>query len=189
MICGRREVAALLVVLLGVLLALSAGQSRAAHTFKIDPATDPKNPGSKSAIAIHEAMIAKAIKDTPVGDGLALNDRAIGLIQAGAEVTDLIHQWDSEFHFDNVSTAKGDDFAAAFKNLQRELDKAQTSADKVSQEGVAFEHPEYPSFRLMYDHVEKLLDELQSDPNCKEDKGCPVATHQQAHPTIRRVSR
>ena len=174
MFCSRRDLLAFLGVLLVIAVALSAGESRAARAFKIDPAVDAQNPGSASSIAIHEALIAEAIKAASTS-GAALNGRAIGLIQAGAEVTDLIHQWDSEFHFDNIPVGKEAAFTEAFANLQQEMATAQSAAADVSAEGVAFEAPAYTSFRSMYEAVQQSLGDLLDDPNCTASNGCPAA--------------
>ena len=146
-----------------VLLGFSANGSQAQQSFKIAPALQLTNPDAARAYGIHEALIAEAIEAvTP-----RMSKRAINLIQAGAVNSDLTHQWDDEFHFDNISTERS--LFQAFAHTQGELADAVKNAreggSSTAQKALSdeFTNPSYQSFQDLYINVEETLQGLLKD--------------------------
>ena len=163
----------LLTIVIGLvaLVVLSAGTSQARESFKIAPALQLTNPDAAKAYGIHEALITLAIDAVTPGMGT----RAVNLIQAGAVNSDLTHQWDDEFHFDNIVTDQ--DLFLAIAHTQRELADAVKHAREGGSSTVPtalsdqFTSPSFQSFQDLYINVERTLMGLLKDPECTAARG------------------
>jgi hypothetical protein len=152
----------------------SAGNS--APGFKIDLTntflgTVSAHADAGSADAIHEGITRAAIKGvTPNADeGMITN------ILHGVENTDITHQWDSEYHFDNASISfdsgngvKTVGFAEGFRVIAERLAAAKTEA----KDNPDFYHPRYKNFADLATAVERQLRVLANDDQCQRLRGC-----------------
>jgi len=162
-------------VVLALALASSADGSQARESFKVDPVLQLTNPDAAKEFGIHEELTAQAIKAvTP-----RINSRALNLILAGVVNSDLTHQWDDEFHFDNISSEQGLFLAIAHtqKELADAVKNAREGGSSTMQRALSdeFTQPGAESFEQLYGFVEQTLKELLQDPSCTAAKGCPTA--------------
>ena len=149
--------------LLGLCCTLPAG------AFLIDiPATFvPSENISHLGQPIHEEITRDAVTNvTPAASpALILN------LQHGAENPDIIHQFDSESHFDNCSVALGVTFGSGFATMDQRLAAARTNA-LANPEFLA---PHYTSFLGVSAEVAAALTALATDPACLLQPACPTA--------------
>lgn len=116
---------------------------------------------------IHEEITREAITNvTP-----AASPWLIANLQRGAENPDIIHQFDSESHFDNCSVFLNAGFSNGFATMNQRLAAARTNA----MDNPEFLSPHYTNFLDLSADVAAELAALAVDPACLLQPACPTA--------------
>ena len=116
---------------------------------------------------IHEEITRDAIINVTPAASLAL----IANLQHGVQNADIIHQFDSESHFDNSSVFLNVGFSNGFATMTQRL----ASARQYALGNPEFLAPHYTSFLDISSDVVAELTALATDPQCLLQPACPTA--------------
>ena len=151
-----------LLILLGLAAALPVS------AFKIDfPLTFvPVENLPHGGLPIHEEVTRDAITNvTPAASAaLILN------LQRGVQNADVIHQFDSEYHFDNSSVLLNVGFSNGFANMTQRFEAARLNALGNPE----FLAPHYTSYLEISAEAVAALAALATDPECLLQPACPT---------------
>lgn len=151
-----------LLILFGLAVALPV------RAFKIDfPATFVSVENlPHGGLPIHEEVTRDAITNvTPAATAaLILN------LQRGVQNADVIHQFDSEYHFDNSSVLLNVGFSNGFANMTQRFESARLNALGNPE----FLAPHYTSYLEISTEVVAALTALATDPECLLQPACPT---------------
>ena len=116
---------------------------------------------------IHEEITRDAIINVTPAASLGL----IANLQRGVENPDIIHQFDSESHFDNCSVALNVGFSNGFATMNQRFAAARPNALGNPE----FLTPHYTNFLDISAGVVAALTALATDPQCLLQPACPTA--------------
>ena len=116
---------------------------------------------------IHEGITRDAITNVTPAASPAL----IANLQRGVENPDIIHQFDSEFHFDNSSIFLNVGFSNGFETMNQMFAAARPNAVGNPE----FLSPHYTNFLEISSDVVAALTSLSTDPECLLQPACPTA--------------
>src|ERR1043166_9612324 len=116
---------------------------------------------------VHEEITRDALTNVTPGVSLAL----IANLQHGVQNADIIHQFDSENHFDNCSVSLNVGFTNAFEIMTQRFEAARQNALGNPE----FLVPHYTSFLDIATDVAAALAGLAADPECLAQPGCPTS--------------
>ena len=154
-------------VILSLLLGLAGVSSVSA--FKIDFLTTfvPFDNISHIGQPMHEHITRDAITNVTPAASVAL----IANLQRGVQNADIIHQFDSESHFDNCSVALNVGFSNGFATMNRRFASARPNALNNPE----FLAPHCTSFLDISANVVAVLTALANDPECLVKPACPTS--------------
>lgn len=154
---------------LTVLILVGLAVAPPARAFKIDFLTTfvPLGNVPHAGQPIHEDITRDALTSVTPGVSLAL----VTSLQRGVQNTDIIHQFDSESHFDNSSVSLNVGFANGFTTLTQRFQSARQNAVGNPE----FLAPHYTSFLDIATDVAAELAALAADPACLAQPACPTA--------------
>jgi hypothetical protein len=115
---------------------------------------------------VHEEITRDALTNVTPGVSLAL----IANLQHGVQNADIIHQFDSESHFDNSSVFLNVGFSNGFATMTQRIESARQNAMGNPE----FLTPHYTSFLDISADVAAELAALATDPECLVQPGCPT---------------
>jgi hypothetical protein len=162
----RRRLAALLVA--AVALAAAVAPSPAQARFKIiinGTFLGAVAAHGEDPTAIHEDITATAIRSVLKN----ANPTIILNVQRGVENTDVTHQWDAEYHFDNSSVAGNVGFEQGFDTVAKHF----KAAVKNAKDNPQFLRPRYPDFARIATAAALELRQAARSRAC--EGGCPEA--------------
>jgi len=116
---------------------------------------------------VHEEITRDAITNVMPTASLAL----IVNLQRGVQNADILHQFDSESHFDNSSVFLNVGFSSGFATMRQRIESARVNAVGNPE----FLAPHYTSFLDISTDVAAALAELAVDPECLVQPGCPTS--------------
>lgn len=116
---------------------------------------------------IHEEITRDAITNVTPSASLAL----IANLQHGVQNADILHQFDSESHFDNSSISLNLGFSNGFAIMTQRIESARQNALGNPE----FLAPHYASFLDISVDVVAALSELSIDPQCLLQPACPTS--------------
>ena len=116
---------------------------------------------------VHEEITRDALTNVTPGVSLSL----IANLQRGVENSDILHQFDSESHFDNSSIFLNVGFSNGFATLTGRFEAARTNALGNPE----FLAPHYTSFLDISADVAAELAALAADPECLLQPACPTS--------------
>ncbi len=159
-----KNIVALVVASLAGLVAVSP-----VSAFKIDFLTTfvPFENISHIGQPVHEEITRDAITNVTPGISLAL----MANLQHGVQNADLIHQFDSESHFDNCSVLLNVGFSNGFTTMTQRFEAARLNAMGNPE----FLAPHYTSYRDISAAVVSALAALAADPECLLQPACPTS--------------
>jgi hypothetical protein len=154
---------------LHVSLLLGLAAVAPASAFQIDFLTTFVSLGNISHVGqpIHEDITRDALTNMTPAMSLAL----LVNLQRGVQNADIIHQFDSESHFDNCSVSLNVGFSNGFATMTRRLESARPNALGNPE----FLAPHYTSFLDISTDVAAALAGLATDPECLLQPACPTA--------------
>jgi hypothetical protein len=116
---------------------------------------------------VHEEITRDAITNVMPTATLEL----ILNLQRGVQNADILHQFDSESHFDNSSVFLNVGFSNGFATMTQRIESARQNALGNPE----FLAPHYTSFLDISTDVAAALAELAADPQCIVLPGCPTS--------------
>jgi hypothetical protein len=157
-----------ILVLTGSIL-LGLGGALPVRAFKIDFLTTFVPFGNIPHIGqpVHEEITRDALTNVTPAASLAL----IANLQHGVQNADIIHQFDSESHFDNCSVFLNVGFSNGFATMTRRFESARQKALRNPE----FLAPHYTSFLDISADVVAALAALATDPECLVQPACPTS--------------
>src|SRR5262249_7831610 len=123
--------------------------------------------------AIHEGITGEAIRAASLQGERQLLRNTIENIEIGTENTDVTHQWDGEYHFDNASTRVGNGagFKAGFAAIAKELAAGGPTADGTDE----FFGAHFTSLGEINSQVRSIFRKVAVNPTCLLRRACPTA--------------
>ena len=116
---------------------------------------------------VHEHITRDAITNVTPAASVAL----IANLQRGVQNADIIHQFDSESHFDDCSVALNVGFSNGFATMNRRFASARPNALNNPE----FLAPHCTSFLDISANVVAVLTALANDPECLVKPACPTS--------------
>jgi len=116
---------------------------------------------------VHEEITRDAITNVMPAASLEL----IVNLQRGVQNADILHQFDSESHFDNSSVFLNVGFSNGFATMSQRIESARVNAVGNPE----FLSPHYTSLLDIATDVASALAELAVDPECLVLPGCPTS--------------
>ncbi|HXJ75551.1 MAG TPA: hypothetical protein VNM37_22030, partial [Candidatus Dormibacteraeota bacterium] len=156
-----------LALTVSILFGLAAGSPVSA--FKIDFLKTFVPFGNIAHVGqpVHEEITRDAITNVTPAASPAL----IVNLQRGVQNADILHQFDSESHFDNSSVFLNVGFSNGFATMRQRIESARLNAVGNPE----FLAPHYTSFLDISTDVAAALAELAVDPECLVQPGCPTS--------------
>ena len=150
-----------------VLLGLTGASPVRAFLIDFSPTFVPFENIPHVGQPIHEEITRDAITNVTPAASLGL----IANMQRGVENPDIIHQFDSESHFDNCSVALNVGFSNGFATMNQRFAAARPNALGNPE----FLAPHYTNFLDISIGVVAALNALATDPQCLLQPACPTA--------------
>jgi hypothetical protein len=152
---------------LAILLGLAATTPVPAFQIELPPSFVPAENIPHLGQPIHEEITRDAITNVTPAASPAL----IANLQRGVENPDIIHQFDSESHFDNCSVPLNVGFSNGFATMNQRF----AAARPLAMGNPEFLSPHYTSFLDISADVVAALTSLSLDPDCLLQPACPTA--------------
>ncbi|MDB6066090.1 MAG: hypothetical protein JWR26_2298 [Pedosphaera sp.] len=155
-----------LVATVSILLGLAAAAPVNAFTIDFLTTFVPFENIPHIGLPVHEEITRDAITNVMPSASLEL----IVNLQHGVQNSDIIHQFDSESHFDNSSVVLNVGFSGGFLTMTQRFEAARLNALGNPE----FLAPHYTNFLQISEELAAALADMATDPACLLQPACPT---------------